>query len=277
MSAPALLILSAAFHALWNATLKRSANKLGIALAFMLVATIFNALFAAVTATLPPLSALLISATLAAGVFEGVYFYLLNTAYAKQSLGVAYTIMRGGAMVLVWTISTVSLGESIGSREILAVLTILGGIACIQRTFQPSEFFSSGAYAAYACAACIAGYHICYGLAVRTGAAPSIVFSAAMSVGVVTYIACSRGTSLRQLYASFTGERRLVLLGGASCGLSFLLFLTALTIVEPGRAISLRNTSVVFGAALSLLMGERLKRIQTFGVVLVSAGVLGLL
>jgi drug/metabolite transporter (DMT)-like permease len=98
-----------------------------------------------------------------------------------------------------------------------------------------------------------------------------------MSVGVVTYIACSRGTSLRQLYASFTGERRLVLLGGASCGLSFLLFLTALTIVEPGRAISLRNTSVVFGAALSLLMGERLKRIQTFGVVLVSAGVLGLL
>lgn len=277
MSAPALLILSAAFHALWNATLKRSTNKLGAALAFMTIATSLNAAFAAITATIPTLSASLIGATVAAGLFEGIYFYLLNTAYASQSLGVAYTIMRGGAMLLVWLISAVILGESIGTREFVGALTILAGIACIQRTFHPGELLQSGAYAAYACAACITGYHICYGIAVRTGAAPALVFAVAMSVGVVTYLVCSRGRALRDVYECVQRERLLVVLGGGACGLSFLLFLTALTIVEPGRAISLRNTSVVFGAALSLLMGERLKRIQTLGVVLVTVGVLALL
>jgi drug/metabolite transporter (DMT)-like permease len=94
---------------------------------------------------------------------------------------------------------------------------------------------------------------------------------------VATYLACSRGKALSDVYECLQRERLLVALGGGACGLSFLLFLTALTIVEPGRAISLRNTSVVFGAALSLLMGEQLKRIQTLGVLLVSAGVFGLL
>lgn len=277
MSAPALLILSAAFHALWNATLKRSTNKLGAALAFMTIATSLNAAFAAMTATIPPLSASLIGATVAAGLFEGIYFYLLNTAYASQSLGVAYTIMRGGAMLLVWLISAFTLGESIGLGEILGALTILAGIACIQRTFHPRELLHSGAYAAYACAACITGYHICYGIAVRTGTAPALVFAAAMSVGVATYLVCGRGKALSDVYECLKRERLLVGLGGVACGLSFLLFLTALTIVEPGRAISLRNTSVVFGAAISFLMGERLKRIQTLGVLLVSAGVFGLL
>jgi multidrug transporter EmrE-like cation transporter len=167
MSASVLLIVSAAFHALWNATLKRSANKLGAALAFMIIATCLNAAFSAMTSTIPSLSASLIGATVAAGLFEGIYFYLLNTAYASQSLGIAYTIMRGGAMLLVWLISALILGEAIGTREILGALTILAGIACIQRTFHPRELLHSGAYAAYACAACITGYHLCYGIAVR--------------------------------------------------------------------------------------------------------------
>ena len=180
-------------------------------------------------------------------------------------------------MVLVWMISSLMLGEPIGCREVIAAHTILIGIACIQGTFKPSEFLSSGAFAAYACAVCITGYHICYGVAVRTGAAPSMVFAAAMSIGVATFITCCRGAALEQVYAGLMRERRLILFGGTSCGLSFLLFLTALTIVEPGRAISLRNTSVVFGAAISLLMGERLQTIQRVGVALVTAGVFGLL
>lgn len=277
MSAPTLLLMSAAFHALWNATLKRSTNKLGTALAFMLVATVLNAAFASLTASTPPFSVALLGATVAAGVFEGVYFYLLNTAYAQQSLGVAYTIMRGGAMVLVWIVSTVAIGESIGFRETIGVLTILAGIAFVQRTFSPRELLASGAYAAYACAACITGYHICYGLAVRTGAAPALVFATAMGVGVGTYLLCSRGQALDSIMESLKRERVLVMFGGLACGLSFLLFLTALRVVEPGRAISLRNTSVVFGAALSVVAGERLERIQWAGVLLVIAGVFGLL
>ncbi len=276
-TAPFLLIISAAFHALWNFALKRSAHKVGAALAFMLVATLINALFAAATATLPYLSAPLIIGTLAAGLFEGVYFYLLNTAYASQTLGVAYTIMRGGAMVLVWIASTVALGEALAPFHALCVLGILAGIAMVQRSFRAHELLSSGMYAAYLCAGCIAGYHIAYGIAVRTGAAPALVFATAMAFGVLTYVVCSRGKAVAQLTAALKRERLLVAFGGTMCGLSFLLFLTALTVVEPGQAISLRNTSVAFGALLSFLSGERLLTIQWAGVACVVLGVLGLL
>lgn len=277
MSATALLILSAAFHALWNAALKRATDKLGTALSFMIIATLLNALYALLTAAVPQVTLPLVMATLFAGLFEGVYFYLLNTAYTSQLLGVAYTIMRGGAMVLVWGISAVTLKEAIGSTEVLGVLAILAGIVCIQQALRPRAMITSGAYAAYACAACITGYHICYGLAVRMGAAPAFVFAAAMVVGILTYLACSRGSALRQLRVSLWRERSLIICGGAACALSFLLFLTALTVVEPGKAISLRNASVVFGAALSLLTGEHLRPIQWLGVALVTFGVCGFL
>lgn len=277
MNASTLLITSAVFHALWNFSLKRSTNKLGAALAFMIVATLLNALYAITSAPAPLLSSPLIVGTVSAGLFEGIYFYLLNTAYSKQALGVAYTIMRGGAMVLVWSISTIALGESIDLTNGIGVLTILLGITLVQRTFKATEFFATGAYAAYTCAACIAGYHICYGLAVRTGTAPALIFASAMTIGVATYVACSRGKAFSCAYKALRAETGLIAFGGSACALSFFLFLTALQIVEPGRAISLRNTSVAFGALLSVFAGEKLEKIQWLGVCLVIAGVFGLM
>jgi drug/metabolite transporter (DMT)-like permease len=277
MVASALLITSAAFHALWNYTLKRSQHKLGAALGFMIVATLLNGIFSALTAPPPHPSFPLIFGILAAGVFEGYYFYLLNTAYGQQGLGVAYTIMRGGAMVLVWLISTLALNETITTSHGISITGILLGIALMQRSFSLQELLASGAYAAYICAGCIAGYHIAYGLAVQTGAAPAFVFAAAMTLGVLTYILCSRGTALKHLCTALSHERRLVLFGGTACGLSFLLFLTALATVAPGHAISLRNTSVVFGVALSIIAGEKFTAWQWLGVTGVIGGALGLI
>ncbi len=277
MTAPVLLIVSALFHALWNFALKRSNHKQGAALAFMIVATILNAIFALATTSFPAMSRPLILGTIAAGLFEGLYFYVLNTAYTSQTLGVAYTIMRGGAMVLVWIVSVIALQEAWSAREILCVCGILIGIAMVQRSFSRSELLSSGAYAAYVCAGCIAGYHIAYGVAVRTGAAPAMVFAAAMVCGVCTYIVCGRGAALNSLTTALKDERSLVAFGGTMCGLSFLLFLTALIVVDPGRAISLRNTSVAFGALLSFVSGERLLSVQWCGILCVIIGVLGLL
>jgi drug/metabolite transporter (DMT)-like permease len=277
MTASIILIISAAFHALWNLALKRSQHRIGSALAFMLLATILNALCGMASSSMPAMSPNLILSTVAAGVFEGVYFYLLNTAYSKQTLGVSYTIMRGGAMVLVWAISSLALGESATELDIASILAILAGLMLVQRSYSMRELLASGMYAAYLCAGCIAGYHIAYGIAVRTGAAPPLVFAAAMTCGALTYLVCSRGDALKDLIIALRHEARLITLGGLACGLSFLLFLTALVIVEPGRAISLRNSSVAFGALLSFLVGERLLPIQWIGVLFVVIGALGLI
>ncbi|MFO0417467.1 MAG: EamA family transporter [Pseudomonadota bacterium] len=272
--AATLLIISAAFHALWNFALKRSTNKLGDGLAFMIIATLLNAIYGLASAALPTLNTELIIGTVAAGIFEGLYFYLLNTAYSKQALGVAYTIMRGGAMALVWTISILTLNETFDLIDGCAVIAIAIGIALVQRSFKIRDLFASGAYAAYACAGCIAGYHIGYGVAVQTGASPALVFASAMSIGIVTYITLSRGSALKELLSSLKQDGILVGAGGVACGVSFLLFLTALASVDPGRAISLRNTSVAFGALLSATSAEKLSATQWLGVSLVVAGAL---
>jgi len=180
-------------------------------------------------------------------------------------------------MVLVWILSTIALDEAVTATHVVSVVAILIGIAMIQKSFNPRDLLHSGAYAAYLCAGCIAGYHISYGIAVRTGAAPALVFAAAMACGVVTYMVCGRGKAIKQVATAFNHERSLIVLGGSACGLSFLLFLTALTIVEPGQAISLRNTSVVFGVLLSLVAGERFLPIQWAGVACVVGGVCGLI
>jgi drug/metabolite transporter (DMT)-like permease len=274
--AATLLIISAAFHALWNFALKRSSNKLGAGLAFMIIATLLNAIYGLANAALPSLNTELVLGTIAAGVFEGLYFYLLNTAYSKQALGVAYTIMRGGAMALVWAISILTFNETLTLKDGCAVIAIAIGIALVQRSFRIRDLFASGAHAAHACAGCIAGYHIGYGVAVQTGAAPALVFASAMSIGIVTYVALSRGSALKELLSSLKQDGILVGTGGVACGVSFLLFLTALASVDPGRAISLRNTSVAFGALLSVISAEKLSATQWAGVSLVVVGALGM-
>jgi drug/metabolite transporter (DMT)-like permease len=277
VTASTLLIISAAFHALWNFWLKRSRNKTGTALAIMVVATLLNTVVSCLSSPVPNASTPLVLGIVAAGLCEGFYFYLLNTAYAQQAMGVAYTIMRGGAMVLVWLIATLTLGEAIELHEVFLVCGILCGIALIQRSFRARDLLHSGAYAAYICAVCIAGYHIAYGAAVRTGATPAFVFSTAMACGVATYSVCGGRQALLSLRVSLRDEPQLIALAGVACGLSFLLFITALATVDPGRAISLRNTSVAFGAVLSLIAGEQLTRIQWLGVILVGSCVVGLI
>lgn len=277
MLAFGLLLTSAFLHALWNSALKRSKNKAGVSLAIMLSATLLNALFCLFTATWPPMSVPLVGGTLIAGICEGFYFLLLSRTYEKQNLGVAYTLMRGGAMVLVWWFSSFWLKEALTLRNMLAGAVVLFGIACVQKSFRAREFFETGMGSAYLCAFFITGYHLAYGVAVRTGAAPSLVFTCAMTCGLFIYVACDRSQCGINLTKALREEMRLTLAGGLACGLSFLLFLTALQHADPGRAISVRNTSVMFGALLALSLGEKLSRIQWLGVACVAAGALGFL
>lgn len=275
MVAFGLLLTSAFLHALWNSALKQSKNKTGVSLAIMLAATLLNAAWALGTASWPSPSPALVWGTLLAGVCEGFYFFLLTRAYQKQNLGVAYTLMRGGAMVWVWLVSSLWLHEPFARREVASGLTVLLGIALVQKTFRLRDFLSSGLFSAHLCAVFITGYHLAYGVAVRTGAAPALVFASAMTCGLLIYIACDRGQSAAHLMTALRNETRLAVGGGVACGVSFLLFLTALQFAEPGRAISIRNSSVMFGALLAFGMGESLSRGQWLGVACVAIGALG--
>jgi uncharacterized membrane protein len=63
-----------------------------------------------------------------------------------------------------------------------------------------------------------------------------------------------------------------VLAMGAVCGSSFLVFMEALDAGGAGFVLTLRNTSVLFATGFAFAIGERPRRPQIIGAVLVAAG-----
>jgi drug/metabolite transporter (DMT)-like permease len=269
-AAPAELLASAFLHATWNALLKREREPqvavLGVLFAALLVAVGAAALLPG--AGFPSRAGLLW--TLAAGVFEGLYFVTLAAALDRASYGAVYAVARGGAMVLVWPAAALLLGETVSRRSASGAALVGAGVVMVAVAGR-AHSSRGGILYAVACAASIAGYHLCYDRALFAGAAPAPVFAVALAVALPMVWA-----SVRVRGGGGSGpDRRAALrwsLAGALATASFLLFLVGLSQSGAGMALTLRNTAVVFAQAIAFAMGEPVPRRQLLGSALVVAG-----
>jgi len=261
-----LLVLASAFaHALWNALLKREADK-----EVMGVAVVAAAEVAAVAAALAGgrfVGAPNVAWSLAAGVFEGGYFLLLVAALERAPLGVAYTVSRGVAILAVWPISILWMAEPVTTLG-LAGTALLGVGLLVTAPLRGTR----GLALAVLCGLCISGYHLCYKRAMAGGASAAAVF--ALSLGVALPINVGRlGWSRLPALARVVRRRPLSVVGaGGLCGASFLIFLVALARAGAGFVLTLRNTSIVFAAILGWVVGDPPARRQVAGAILVTAG-----
>src|SRR5262245_9804526 len=121
LSSPAvipLLVLASAFlHAAWNALLKRERDKdvagvVVVAIATLAALVVAGAV-AGATGRLPFGDRAALAWSLGAGLFEGGYFITLVMALERAPLGTVYTVSRGGAILAVWPVSALWLGESV--------------------------------------------------------------------------------------------------------------------------------------------------------------------
>jgi drug/metabolite transporter (DMT)-like permease len=274
ISGAAWLLASAFLHASWNAALKREHDPqrgmlgiLGFAFAFAAVAA-----FLWTGAGFPSRTAL--AWTAASGVFEGLYFATLAMALARASYGAVYAIARGGALVFVWPLAAVLLQEPVTLRSATGAALVTVGIGLVGLSAR-ERTSTRGISFAVACAASIAGYHLCYGKALGHGAAQAPVFAVALGVAFTFAWASVRaggpapGTSRRVVGARDLGRWAL---SGAVTTTSFLLFLGGLARSGAGIAMTLRNTSIVFAQLLALLLGEAMPARQVAGVVLIVIG-----
>jgi drug/metabolite transporter (DMT)-like permease len=123
-----------------------------------------------------------------------------------------------------------------------------------------------------ACAASVAGYHLCYDRALATGAHPTSLFTVALATALPLVLLSLRGQSAaRDIKFSPRSTLRFAF-AGLLCTASFLLFLSGLAAAGAGVALTLRNTSIVFAQGLALVLGERPTRVQMAGAGLVVAG-----
>lgn len=243
------------------------------------VATLLAAIVAAIRwglGQLPFATAEAVGWTVAAGVLEWLYFASLAKALDKGPLGPVYTISRGGAILVVWPISIPLLGETLTLTSAIGSAVVLGGLALTSMGLgpgTPARAARRDALAwALACAFAIAGYHLAYKAALQSGGSASAVFAVALAVASAINIVRLGGEGRRVALSIVRARLPRVILMGMICGGSFLILMEALAAGGAGYVLTLRNTSVLFAIGLAALIGERPRRAEISGAVLVAAG-----
>ncbi|WP_240359042.1 EamA family transporter [Pyxidicoccus trucidator] len=267
-----LVLSSAFFHASWNALLKRHPNPEVGVVSVICVAVVGGGLWTLGMQGQAFPTARGLAWALGAGACESIYLAALSRALKQAPLGLAYTVSRGGAMLLVWPVSVLWLGEAV-SVWMVSGAALLGVGLVVMNLSRPSGPAATGVAWAALAAVCIAGYHLAYKLALGEGAQPPALFATGLLVALpVLVLERARKLGWATLKREALVRPGLVIFTGIICTLSFALLLSALGSSGAGAVLTLRNTSITFALALAALQGERLERRQLTGAALVAVG-----
>jgi len=288
LSWPLLLavLAGAVLHAAWNALVKSSGDKeLDTALVHSLGAVVALPLLA--LTGLPPLASLpYIAGSLLVHIG---YYTALAGAYRHGDLGLTYPIMRGFAPLLVALSSGLLIGEAPSPLAWAGIAGITLGVALVGlsgpgRSAQALHHRKALGYA-FANAAIIASYTVIDGLGVRTAAQAGA--SAAQYVMLLfvldglpypLLVWLRRGPAQRGQILAYARRRwPLAALGGTASIGSYAIALWAMTRAPVATVAALRETSVLFAAALGCwLLKERFGLQRGIGTLVIVASVMAL-
>jgi drug/metabolite transporter (DMT)-like permease len=272
----ALAVLGAALlHAGWNALLKSGADKqlgaIGLAAGSGAVA-LFAAPFLGVpaAASWPWL--------IASAVVHIAYFWLLAGAYRWGDLSFTYPIMRGGGPLIVTVAGVAVFGEVLPWAETIGVLLISAGILAFatHAARDPAAQRKSLAFAlGNACV--IAAYTLVDAKGARLSGAPvayTLWFFVLNGVVITALGLWQRGAAVPRHLAK---DWRRLAAGGASAVLAYAIALWAMTLAPVALVAVLRETSVVFAAALgALFLKEPFTARRAGATLVVLAGLVAL-
>lgn len=274
----AAVLFGALLHASWNALIKGGRDK-ALDTALIHGLGIVIALPVLMVVGLPPRAAW---PYLAASVVVHLGYYVaLVGAYRHGDLGLTYPVMRGSAPLLVALASAAVVGERLSATAWAGVLAVSAGVLAIglSRSSTGGQPAKALRYA-LANATIIALYTLIDGLGVRAaGNAASYVATLFVFEGV-PYLALVLWRRRADFEATLAhiGERwKLALAGTAASFASYAIALWAMTQAPVAVVAALRETSVLFAAALGALwLKEGFGPLRAAGTVLVVAGVMAL-
>lgn len=265
-TAAALVLASAAAHAVWNALVKRRTDPEAAAVLVVLGAAGCAALLGVARGEWIPGRS--IGWVLASGLVEGVYFVTLGRALARLPLGTAYGLSRGGGQLVTWPVSVVWMGEGATATAAAGAAALVAGL--VARVRPPLSVDGLGWAAG--CALAIGAYPLTYQAALRAGAPPSLLFASSLAVALPLQVLALGAAPGRRLRAAAGDGRGELAVAAGLCAASFLLFLAALATGGAGRASAVRNTSIAFATLLGWAAGERLDGPAWAGAAAITAG-----
>jgi len=274
----AAVLFGALLHASWNALIKGGTDKaldtalihgLGMVVALPVVAVV----------GLPAREAW---PFLAASIVVHLGYYIaLVGAYRHGDLGLTYPVMRGLAPLLVACTSAALIGEVLPLAAWFGVMAISVGVVGVglSRSALGSHPGKALRYA-LANAAIIALYTLIDGLGVRaSGHALSYVATLFLFEGLPYFLLVMwrRGAQRPQAWRYMGRRWKLALAGTAASFGSYAIALWAMTQVPVATVAALRETSVLFAAALGTLwLKEGFGPLRAAGTLVVVAGVMAL-
>jgi drug/metabolite transporter (DMT)-like permease len=258
VAALGLVLTAAVAHATWNLLLKRAGGGgVFVWLSGWVSAALYAPLAAAVALLLRPhfgwIQWVFIAGTVA---FHGVYFLMLQRAYAVGELSLVYPLSRGTGPLLSAAAAIAWLGERPGPVGVAGIVLIGAGVMILASSPPSGDGSRARRAVPYALAigAVIAAYTLWDKRAVTALAIPPILYEWCGDLGraiVLTPIAAVRRAEVRALWASHRAD---VIGTGVLSPLAYILVLTALVFTPVSYVAPAREVSILIGT----LMGARL-------------------
>ena len=268
----AAVLFAAACHAGWNAAIKRGLDPLAttvvISVGAALVAAAFLPLVGVPAAASWPWCA-------ASVLIHLFYFAALIESYRAGDLGQVYPIARGSAPLMTAAATTVFVGERLGILGWFGIILLVAGVlllslrggrdlARLDRKAVGFALFTAVTICAYSVVdglgARLAGSANAYTVALFLGIAPVMVIYALARRGAAATLAIGRHWGLG-------------LAGGTLQLGSYGIAIWAMTVAPIAIVAALRETSVLFGAAIAVIfLKEPLRTSRIVAAVMIVAG-----
>lgn len=268
----AAVLFAAACHAGWNATIKRGLDPLATTVLISIGAALVSAAFLPVVG-LPAAAAWPWCA--ASVLVHLVYFAALIESYRAGDMGQVYPIARGSAPLMTAIATTLFIGERLGVGGWCGIVLLVAGVMLLSlrggRDLARLDRKAVG-FALFT-AVTICAYSVVDGMGARA-AGNANAYSVALFVGIgpvmVVYALVRGGRAVVPAMGRHWG----IGLAGGSLQLgSYAIAIWAMTLAPIAIVAALRETSVLFGAAIAVVfLKEPLRASRIVAALMIVAG-----
>ncbi|MEE8499029.1 MAG: EamA family transporter [Kiloniellales bacterium] len=268
-----LVLLAAVLHAIWNALIKAGGDRLVVTTMIMLVPIVpsLAGLF-----VLPAMQPAAWPFVILSAVVHWIYFGVLLGAYRYGDLSQVYPIARGTAPALVAAAAWIFAGESLTALETAGALIVSAGIVSLawrrQRGGALSHEPKAIAYALLT-ALTIAVYLLADGMGGRRAGDALTYICWLFVLQGVPLVAFTLWRRRGRIAGSFGPHLKHGGLGGLLAGVSYSIAIWAMSVAPLAHVVAVRETSVLFGAAIgALVLKEPFGRDRILASAVVAGG-----
>jgi drug/metabolite transporter (DMT)-like permease len=203
------------------------------------------------------------------------YYVALSAAYARADMGQVYPIARGSAPLLTSAVGLLVLGEALSLQAIAGIGLLGGGILAMALRGRGgiAGMDRTALLLALTTALTITAYTLSDGLGARAGG-DAVQYAAALFVlealVFTPVVLAARGFGALRQMAGFALPG---LAGGAMSAAAYAIAIWAMTVAPIPLVAAVRETSVLFGAAIAVIvLKEKLQANRIVGALLIVAG-----